>query len=466
MRNASDLLAYFIFRAASLVSIGLLNGLHFLYADELVILSPHWEGIRFEMARDFRSYYHEKTGKDISIRWLDVGGASDIVKYIKSEFASKKDSIEADLVFGGGTDPFIELKRAGFLASFSLPQELLSQIPPELNGVPLYDSQHQWHATALSTFGILSNKEVIRRMNLPEVREWKDLARSELHSWIGAADPRKSGSIHLMYEAILQAYGWEEGWRILFGIGANARNFSNQASQVVKDIASGEVAYGLSIDSYAFEMIRKYGSDSLDFVVPENVSPVTGDAIAILRGAPHVELAQEFILFVLSQRGQKLFYYKKGVPGGPIRYELAKLPVLPNLYSIPKDLESRPDRPFNGFSTFRYDASKAARRWTVVNDLIGAWIIDNRVESSAKDLFSAASAAQYASPESETRVTELAEGNYAAQRSRLIRDWSLASRNRNHSGPSAWISYRAVPVLAFFVFLVAGSVIRLRRRRP
>ena len=57
-------------------------------ADQLVIVSPHNESIRYEFEQAFRKFYHEKTGRKVSIDWRATGGTSDIVRYINSAFTS------------------------------------------------------------------------------------------------------------------------------------------------------------------------------------------------------------------------------------------------------------------------------------------------------------------------------------------------------------------------------------------
>ena len=42
--------------------------------DQLVLLSPHWEGIRIELDEAFREQYKQDTGRDVDLKWLDVGG--------------------------------------------------------------------------------------------------------------------------------------------------------------------------------------------------------------------------------------------------------------------------------------------------------------------------------------------------------------------------------------------------------
>src|ERR1700722_12618940 len=54
--------------------------------DELVIISPHNEAIRFEFTRAFTSYYRKTTGRSVHIDWRLPGGTTEIVRYLNSEF--------------------------------------------------------------------------------------------------------------------------------------------------------------------------------------------------------------------------------------------------------------------------------------------------------------------------------------------------------------------------------------------
>src|ERR1700738_2825803 len=54
--------------------------------DDLIIISPHSEAIRFEFTRAFADYYHESTGRSVHIDWRLPGGTTEIVRYLNSEF--------------------------------------------------------------------------------------------------------------------------------------------------------------------------------------------------------------------------------------------------------------------------------------------------------------------------------------------------------------------------------------------
>jgi ABC-type Fe3+ transport system substrate-binding protein len=100
-------------------------------------------------------------------------------------------------------------------------------------------------------------------------------------------------------------------------LGANVRNFTNAASQIPKDVAIGEVAYGLAIDFYAWAQVKDAGPDKIGFVMPDNLTIITPDGIGILKGAANLAVAQAFIRFMMSEEGQKLWLLNEKAPDGP-----------------------------------------------------------------------------------------------------------------------------------------------------
>lgn len=350
-------------------------------ADELRIASPHWEGYKREFEWSFIDWYRQRTGREISLRWLELGGASDVLRYILGQARLHPGGdLGIDLFFGGGVDPYVELKRQGLLLPVDLPPGTLDFVPPEISGNPVYDPERHWFSVNLAGFGIIFNKRLIETHRFPKPERWRDLADPRYAGWIGSADPRKSGSVRFMYELILQYYGWEEGWRVIYGIGANIRTFNNYASQTPKDIALGEIAAGPIIDSYARDAIREAGEDKVGFVMPTEFSAVYGDAIAVLRGTPRKETAALFVEFSLSRRAQELLVRRTGTQGGPRRYEIGKMSVRRDIYEIPAAERFDFSPPWDVSSPFRYDPALASERWAVVTMLLGGVVVDLKEE--------------------------------------------------------------------------------------
>lgn len=345
-------------------------------SKKLVIISPHWEGMKREFERAFSLWTIEKSGHATEVEWLDVGGTSDAMRFVRSEFTRVPSGIGVDLFFGGGVDPYLQLKALGLLQKHVVSEDVLKKIPRQFAGVDVYDSEYMWYGACLSGFGIIYNKQVLEIMDLPEPLTWDALGDKRYCTWVGSGDPRSSGSVHMVYEIILQAYGWEKGWAALMKMGGNIRGFSRSASQVPKDTALGEVACGLAIDVYAWRQIAEAGESRMGFQLPEGMTIVNPDGIAVLKGAPNADLAGLFIEFILSEQGQKLFILRPGAPGGPVQFALDRIPVLPGLAEqVGDDAVVRFD-PYKWKGGFVYDSDKGSRRWGILNDLIGSFIID------------------------------------------------------------------------------------------
>lgn len=261
-----------------------------------------------------------------------------------------------DLFFGGGAYDFQQQAKAGRLVDCGFIQahpELFGdgsgKIPQTLSGEPFWDPQGRWVGNVVSSFGICYNTDSLVRLGIaPPPARWADLADPRFFHEIALANPTQSSSVNKAFEMLIQqqmsaageagvAEGWTRALRLLMKIGANARYFTDSSTKIALDVEAGEAAAGMSIDFYGrfqSEAVRKSdGSSRLQYVNAVGGTSVGVDPIGLLRGAPHPELAREFIAFVMSPAGQKLWNWKVGAPGGPQRYALRRLPVLPALYA-------------------------------------------------------------------------------------------------------------------------------------
>jgi ABC-type Fe3+ transport system substrate-binding protein len=351
-------------------------GFHARGALQLVVLSPHNETIREEFELGFSRWHRERHGENVDIDWRIVGGSSESIRFVQSEFARKPEGIGIDVFYGGGHEPFYELAARGWCDPYRPPDAVLSGLAAEVAGIELRPADFAWHAAAISSFGILQNLRVRQLAGLPAVSRWGDLTQPRLFGWVGAGDPRGSGTMHVMFESFLQARGWETGWQLLTQMAGNTRRFDRVSSTTAKDAALGESAYALAVDFYAFSQIAAAGRSNLTFVLPLDFAAVSPDGIAILRGAAHRELAQRFLEFVLSDSGQQLWLLPRGYPGGPVRHSIERMPVRPELYARYAGVSNVEFSPFTLTSRFRYDARLAQRRRGVVAALAGAMLVD------------------------------------------------------------------------------------------
>lgn len=346
----------------------------------LVVITPHSSLIRYEFEQAFSKWHQQRYGASVTVEWRDVGGTSDALKFVQSEFLSKPEGIGIDLFFGGGSEPYLLLMDKKLTFPHQPPPDALQGVADKVLGIDVYDPKFNWYGAALSSFGILQNTKLQGMNKLPFVRRWEDLAQPALLGWVGAGDPRNSGTMNSMFEAFLQAYGWEKGWNLLARIGGNVRKFDRLSTSTAKDVTLGETAYGFAIDFYGFTQIAMAGRTNMSFVLPDDFTAVNPDGICILKGAPNMAVAQHFIDFVLSEAGQKLWFLPAGHPEGPVRYSIERMCIRPEFYKRYRGISNIEFSPFELNQSFRYNNKLARDRRDVVSALVGTLLVDTHSE--------------------------------------------------------------------------------------
>ena len=461
-------------------------------ADEtLVIITPHNEATRYEFAQAFREAHFAKTGRRIFVDWRTAGGTSEIARYVAAQYlgsfrdywtrtlhrqwtaecASFDDPRAAagsaaartaraafldsnagcglDLFFGGGSFDYMQMASAGRLVDCGI---LASHpdffgIPRTLGGEALWDPKGRWVGVCLGAFGICFNTDSLARLGVaPPPAQWADLANPRLSNELALADPTQSGSVAKAFEMILQqqiaeaggdvAAGWTRGLQLIQRISANARYFTDAATDIPYSVQAGDAAAGMCIDFYGrFEseaVRRPDGTSRLVYVTPAGGSSTGADSIGLFRGAPHADLAREFIVFAISPEGQKLWSFRAGTPGGPEKYTLRRLPIRPDLYGPQwRRFEADPDvDPYNYNTSASGKAFTYQARWTgslfgVISFVIRAAFIDPHDE--LKQAWQALIGAGFP-PRATAAFSDLAAIDYA-QASGPIRD-ALRSPNK------------------------------------
>jgi iron(III) transport system substrate-binding protein len=307
--------------------------------------------------------------------------ASPLAREARADFLQSDVSCGIDVFFGGGTYDLDKQAVAGRVVDSGMRQlhpEWFTDavIPRRFGGEEYWHPEGLWFGTVLSSYGILFNRDALRRLRISrEPSAWVDLTDPRYEREIGLADPTKSGSVAKAFENIIQQQmqhrlaalgnranaeadavreGWRSGLQLIQLIGANARYFTDSSQKPPIDVASGNCAAGLCIDFYGRQqqeaVKRRDHSDRVGYISPPGGSVNSVDPVALLRGAPHHDVAVQFIEYTLAMEGQKLWNFQPGTPGGPQRFVLRRLPVRKDFYAHTdwKAFRSDPDDdPFN-----------------------------------------------------------------------------------------------------------------------
>src|SRR2546423_5485828 len=80
-----------------------------LATSRLIVITPHVDAIRTEFGRAFAEYHLKMYGERVEPDWRQVGGTSDALRFVLSEFSEKPAGIGIDCFWGGGQEPFLVL---------------------------------------------------------------------------------------------------------------------------------------------------------------------------------------------------------------------------------------------------------------------------------------------------------------------------------------------------------------------
>lgn len=154
----------------------------------------------------------------------------------------------------------------------------------------------------------------------------------------------------------------------------------------------------------------------------------------------------------------------KGADGGPQKYQLNRFSVMPSLYKTDQQKMAVKLNPFSWPSDFGFDAKKGSDRWAIVNDLIGALIIDQKQllnqawkAALANGLTEAEWRRLGAMPVSEEEALELSRTKWqdAAFRNQKINEWIYFARakyQRDIKPPlvrAEWVSLLGFGLIVF-----------------
>ena len=260
--------------------------------QRLILYTSHKEELWKPIVKEFE----ERTGI-----WVEVvsGGTNLLLE----DIAEKKGEVDADLFFGGGVESL-----NAFSDYF---------IPYEAQGMEKVDSQFRsmdgvWTPfSALPVVLIYNDKLLVPE----ELASWEDLLNPKFKGKIALANPSHSASAFTGLLSFMEAArgkspftgdGAEES-EILYQIAKQLEGKEYEDSgEVPEAVADGSKLVGITLEETALKYIAK--GKNIGIVYPKEGTSVVPDAGAILKGAKHLENAQKFLDFSISEECQEILH--------------------------------------------------------------------------------------------------------------------------------------------------------------
>jgi phosphoglycerate transport regulatory protein PgtC len=280
--------------------------------------------------------------------------------------ATMSRTLQADVFWASAPDAFEFLKGAGRLART---QPRHTGAPDIVAGHRVNDPDNTYLGFAVSGYGLIYNPRYLAEHNLPVPEAWEDLAKPVYSGHIGISSPSRSGTTHVVVEALLQARGWQPGWALWSAIGGNLATVTARSFGVTAGVGRARFGLGVSIDFLS--RLQGASTDPVVFVLPRD-AVFAPASIAILANAPNPAGAERFVDFVLSPVGQSIL----------LRREINRIPISPSA----KPLATGAFDTALGQGLFEgghFNAALSARRYAAVNILFDEMITLRRVQHVA-----------------------------------------------------------------------------------
>lgn len=259
-------------------------------SGELVIYSGRTEPLIQPVIDAFKAQY-----PNVEVL-LKAGSNSEVANALIEEQANP----QADVFITTELFTVQSLAHQGIFQSY-LPAGA-DQLPAEFLG-----ADNLWTGLTRRARVIIYNADLVSQEELPT--SIYDLTDPKWKGQIAAAGST-NGSMQAQIAAMRQLVGEEETTAWLNGLIANDVTFFGGHTDVRKAVGAGEFKLGL-VNHYYYYLQKAEGSN-VGIIFPDQGDGQIGlitnvTAAAVVNGAPHVDAAQAFLDFLVSEAGQKLF---------------------------------------------------------------------------------------------------------------------------------------------------------------
>lgn len=216
-------------------------------------------------------------------------GTEEVVSKILAE--KKLGQVKADVFLVADSVTFEMLKQNDLLLPYESKE--LTDIPTEF-----VDKDYKYVGTKIISTGIMYNTKLVTS----PLKSFKDLVSPNLNGSIIMPSPLYSGAA--AYNVGVMSRNNSLGWNYFEGLKTNAITVDKGNGAILKAVTDGVKSAGMIVDYMAVRAKAK--GASVEFVYPEEGSPIITEPVGISKDSKNAEAAKLFEDFILSSDGQNI----------------------------------------------------------------------------------------------------------------------------------------------------------------
>jgi len=255
---------------------------------ELVVYSPH--------GREILTYFQKKFEAQhpgVEVAFIDMG-SQEVLDRLRSEKANP----QGDVWWGAPSEMFERGADEGLLAPYR--PSWADALPPDRR-----DPKDRWYGNYLTPEVIGYNEEALARAEVP--RMWDSLLAPRWKGKILVRDPLASGTMRSIFGGIMareyaRTGSSTAGFAWLRRLDAQTREYVLNPTLLYQKLARREGLLTLW-NMPDIEILRSRTDFPIQYVIPEDGTPIVVDAVAVVAGASQPELARQFEEMIGSREG-------------------------------------------------------------------------------------------------------------------------------------------------------------------
>ena len=229
----------------------------------------------------------------VKVNWIRMSSGETLAR-----LRAEKDNPQADVWWGGTIDPHSIAALEGLTEPYC--PSIYDQLDPRFRD-PLHDCQVIGVYVGILGFSV--NETVLKELGLPTPTGWDDLTDPRYKGLIGVANPNTSGTALTTLATQVFLRGEDEAIEYMKKLHANIANYTKSGVAPGILAGRGEIAIAIVfLHDVVYQIEEGY---PVTAIAPKEGTGYEIGGLNLVKGAPHPDLAKQFIDWVVSAEAQE-----------------------------------------------------------------------------------------------------------------------------------------------------------------
>ncbi len=243
--------------------------------------------------------FEKATG--VKVNWIRMSSGETLAR-----LRAEKENPQADVWWGGTTDPHSVGALEGLTENYC--PSIYDELDPRFRD-PLGDCMVI--GVYVGVLGLSANEGVLKELGLPVPTSWEDLLDPRYKGMIGVANPNTSGTALTTLATQVFRKGEEKGEKVdedaaieyMKKLHANIANYTKSGVAPGILAGRGEIAIAIVfLHDVVYQIEEGY---PVTAIAPKEGTGYEIGGLNLIKGAPHPELAKQFMDWVVSAEAQE-----------------------------------------------------------------------------------------------------------------------------------------------------------------